>query len=149
MELDGQLHASGTLLLGTSHRYRSNRRLSGPQIPSGWFGQEKYPLHVPEIKLRFLRRPSRSLVTILTELFKLREHKATKSSSRTQVIKTRRDDDEYSDCNNNNNRKRQGRVHKVQLTVILQATAQTANRLHTCIIIFHVQEYYIAKKTKF
>ena len=50
----------------------SDKRLGRPQCHSGRFAVRKYLLSLPEIELRFLGRPSRSLATIMAELLFLR-----------------------------------------------------------------------------
>jgi hypothetical protein len=69
MEVCGQFHDPTAFPKRKIPRYQLNRRLGGPQSGSGRFGDEKKP----GIEPRFVDSPFRSLVTILTELHRLRE----------------------------------------------------------------------------
>jgi hypothetical protein len=65
MEVSGQLHASAAL-----PQYPFDRKLRGPQSSSERSGEEKKSLQSP-CRESNPGRPARSLVTILTELFRL------------------------------------------------------------------------------
>jgi hypothetical protein len=68
LEMDGQLHALATLLLGNNPRSLLDSGLCGPQSLSGRYGEEKNPLSLTGIQLRFLGCPASSLDAIPTEL---------------------------------------------------------------------------------
>jgi hypothetical protein len=68
MEENGQVDAPASLLPGKQPQYSLYRRLGGPQILSGRYGEEKNLFPIPAIKPRFLGRPARNVVVIPTEL---------------------------------------------------------------------------------
>jgi hypothetical protein len=68
MEVSGQLHAPTALTTGKSPRYSLDMRLDGPQNRSGRGEEEKKSLLSPCQESNPGRRPTRSLVTTLTEL---------------------------------------------------------------------------------
>jgi len=78
MEISGQFHA----LARFTPWYRSKRKLSVPQSRSGRGGEEKKSLPSSSAVNR-TRNPARSLVTTLTELFRLLN--VTHSGSNTAV----------------------------------------------------------------
>ena len=74
LELSGQFHASAALPPGKTPppRYLLCRRLGGPQSRSGRYGQDKNLSTLPGLELQFLHHPAPNLVTILTELSRIR-----------------------------------------------------------------------------
>jgi hypothetical protein len=54
--------------LGNIPQYLLYGMLGGLQSPCGWYGKEKYPLHVPRFKALFLHHSVHSLFTVQNEL---------------------------------------------------------------------------------
>jgi hypothetical protein len=65
MEVSSQLHTSAT---ATAQLHPLYRRLGGPQIWSGHYGEEKNLLFILGIEPRLLSHPAHSLVAIQTEV---------------------------------------------------------------------------------
>jgi hypothetical protein len=71
MEVGGQLHAPAALPLQKSCRYPLNGMLSGSQNWNGRSGEEMNLLSMATTKPRFFGYPTRGLIMIPTELFRL------------------------------------------------------------------------------
>jgi len=71
MEVSGQLHVQVVFSRGQDQPCPFDMRLVGPQSRSERGGEEKKSLHCPCRELK-TGRPARSLVSVLTEVFRLK-----------------------------------------------------------------------------